>query len=106
MRDPDRLVNVQLVFTAGGTFKKPIVTVPSDFFVEATGESGATVSYNGVSAVDDVDGPVGFTCGPASGTIFPLGTTTVTCTATDASGNQSECAFPVVVHEAHRRGSR
>ena len=79
--------------------KKPIVTVPSDFFVEATGVSGATVSYNGVSAVDDVDGPVGVTCGPASGTVFPLGTTTVTCTASDTAGNTGENSFEVMVRD-------
>ena len=34
---------------------------------------------------------------PSSGSFFLRGTTMVTCTATDAPGNQSVCAFPVVV---------
>src|SRR4030095_3657494 len=36
-------------------------------------------------------------CSPASGSIFPVGTTTVTCTATDSSGNTATCSFTVNV---------
>ena len=36
-------------------------------------------------------------CTPPSGTSFPVGTTTVTCTATDTSGNTAMCTFPVTV---------
>jgi hypothetical protein len=50
-----------------------------------------------VSAVDAVDGPVPVTCAPASGSIFPLGTTTVACTATDAAGNMASASFRVTV---------
>jgi hypothetical protein len=64
--------------------------------VEATGPSGAVVTYN-VSAADDVDGPVSVTCSKTSGTTFPIGTTLVTCTATDSSGNQASGTFDVVV---------
>src|SRR4030095_2512739 len=34
-------------------------------------------------------------CSPASGSVFALGTTTVTCTATDAAGNLATCSFTV-----------
>src|SRR5262249_44002305 len=34
-----------------------------------------------------------------SGSVFPRGTTTVTCTAADASGNQSVCSFKVTVFD-------
>ena len=37
------------------------------------------------------------TCVPASGATFPLGTTVVTCTATDSQGNTASCTFNVVV---------
>jgi hypothetical protein len=37
-------------------------------------------------------------CTPASGSLFPVGTTTVTCTATDAAGNVSGGTFFVTVH--------
>jgi hypothetical protein len=38
-------------------------------------------------------------CSPASGSTFPVGTTTVTCTATDASGNTATCSFTVSVFD-------
>lgn len=38
-------------------------------------------------------------CNPPSGSCFPLGTTTVTCTATDASGNTSPCSFTVTAFD-------
>lgn len=34
-------------------------------------------------------------CNPPSGSTFPMGFTTVTCTATDASGNTASCSFVV-----------
>jgi lysophospholipase L1-like esterase len=41
--------------------------------------------------------PVSTTCAPASGTPFPLGTTRVTCTATDSRGRSGACGFSVIV---------
>src|SRR5262249_31146371 len=34
---------------------------------------------------------------PPSGSVFPLGATTVTCTATDSGGSASSCSFKVTV---------
>jgi hypothetical protein len=45
-------------------------------------------------ATDNCPG-VTVACVPPSGTPFPVGTTTVTCTATDASGNTATCSFAV-----------
>jgi hypothetical protein len=42
-------------------------------------------------------------CVPSSGSFFPRGTTLVTCTATDACGNQSAGQFPVTVQIKARR---
>ena len=78
---------------------KPIVTVPADQTVEATGPNGATVSYAAVTAEDDVDGNVGVTCTKASGTVFALGTTKVTCSAKDAAGNTGDSFFTVTVQD-------
>ena len=36
---------------------------------------------------------------PASGSFFPIGTTTVLATATDADGNIATCSFTVTVHD-------
>lgn len=41
--------------------------------------------------------PVTVSCAPASQTVFPLGLTTVTCTATDARQRTSSCTFGVTV---------
>ncbi len=53
----------------------------------------------GVTASDDVDGPLTATCDKASGTVFPLGTTTVTCSAKDKAGNLGDNSFTVTVED-------
>ena len=50
-----------------------------------------------VSASDAVDGPTAAVCIPESGSTFPVGTTTVNCTSTDASGNQGSGSFTINV---------
>lgn len=49
------------------------------------------------TANDSVDGPRPVTCNPPSGSTFPDGETTVTCTATDLHGNQAVGSFLVVI---------
>ena len=71
----------------------PMVTCPAN--VAVTGAGPTAVSYN-ATAADNCPG-VKLTCLPPSGAVFPLGTTTVTCTARDASGNQASCTFTVTV---------
>ncbi|WP_318618939.1 HYR domain-containing protein [Priestia megaterium] len=39
-------------------------------------------------------------CSPPSGSFFPIGTTPVTCTATDAVGNTATCSFTITVTQA------
>jgi predicted metallo-beta-lactamase superfamily hydrolase len=74
----------------------PIVTVPANITAEATGPGGATVTFT-ASANDLVDGPITPSCSPVSGSTFPIGTTTVTCSATDAHGNTGSNSFSVIV---------
>ena len=38
-------------------------------------------------------------CSPASGSCFPIGSTPVTCTAMDASGNTATCSFAVTTFD-------
>lgn len=64
----------------------PVITVPADMTQQIEGVSSATVTFT-ASATDDVDGTVAVTCEPASGATFEYGTTTVSCSATDAAGN-------------------
>lgn len=79
----------------------PVVATPTPAPVEATGPDGAKVTWSGVSATDDTDGDVSSTlgCDPASGGIFPLGPTTVVCTAHDTHGNQGSGSFVVTVQD-------
>jgi probable HAF family extracellular repeat protein len=83
----------------------PPVLAVADVAADATSPSGATVAYT-VTARDDVDPDPSVVCTPASGRLFPIGDTTVTCTATDASGNVSTAAFGVHVRGAAEQTAR
>jgi HYR domain len=74
----------------------PVVTVPSSFTVTTENPAGASATYT-ATATDDVDGPLTPACSPASGSTFPVGTTTVTCTATDSHGNTGSASFQITV---------
>jgi hypothetical protein len=74
----------------------PALTLPRDFTVVTTSPSGEAVSYT-ATAFDLVDGSVAVTCAPPSGSTFPLGTTAVTCTASDAAGNTASDGFNITV---------
>ncbi|MFP5246292.1 MAG: hypothetical protein ACLGH0_06325, partial [Thermoanaerobaculia bacterium] len=72
------------------------VTVPPDITAEATGPGGAVVTFSATGeGDDDFNGRPSTTvhCSPASGSHFPLGTTTVQCTGSD----QSTGSFDVTV---------
>lgn len=72
----------------------PALRLPANITVEATGPKGTAVSYS-ASAVDVVSGAVTPVCLPASASAFPLGSTIVKCTATDAAGNSASGNFSV-----------
>jgi hypothetical protein len=75
----------------------PVLQLPDDVEVLSTSASGAQVNY-AVSATDatsGVDGDVA--CTPTPGSVFPVGTTTVECTAKDNAGNTASGSFDVTV---------
>jgi subtilisin-like proprotein convertase family protein len=82
----------------------PTITCPAGITaVTAPPAAGAcssslsgVVTYTAPTASDNCPG-VTTSCVPPSGSSFPLGTTTVTCTATDMSGNTATCSFTVNV---------
>ena len=76
----------------------PDLTVPAPIVSEATSASGATVVY-AASALDVVDGSVTPSCDPPSGSTFAIGSTRVTCTATDAHGNPATRTFTIEVRD-------
>jgi uncharacterized repeat protein (TIGR01451 family) len=77
----------------------PTLVVPADMTVDATSPSGAAVSYS-ATASDDVDQSPAVSCVSASGNVFPIGTTMVTCTATDDAANSSSATFTITVRGA------
>jgi len=77
----------------------PILTVPGTIVVDATGPEGTVVPYV-ATATDAVDAHPAVSCTPPSGSTFPIGSTTVHCTATDAAGNSATGSFDVVVKGA------
>ena len=62
--------------------------VLSWIFTDPTGPNGASVSFTSLTT-DDIDGSITPNCDYVSGDVFAISTTIVTCTATDASGNDS-----------------
>ncbi|UJH91195.1 HYR domain-containing protein [Antarcticibacterium sp. 1MA-6-2] len=71
---------------------------PSDVTLTApVGQTSAAVNYSAPTARDNCGEPTITTSGPVSGSQFPVGTTTVTFTATDASGGTATCSFKVTV---------
>ena len=74
----------------------PVVTVPGSVTLQATSPAGAVYSFT-ASALDNVDGALTPSCTPASGSTFAVGTTTVTCSATDNAGNTGSGSFVVTV---------
>jgi hypothetical protein len=71
----------------------PVVTNPADQTLEATSPAGASQAFFGM-ALDDVDGPLSAPCEP---TTYAIGSTSVTCKATDAAGNTGSSSTPFTV---------
>ncbi|WP_224369643.1 ELWxxDGT repeat protein [Hyalangium versicolor] len=77
----------------------PAVSCPASLEVEASSASGALVDYPPATVTDDASEPPIVSYSQASGTWFPLGSTTVTVTAQDAAGNTASCSFSVSVRD-------
>lgn len=79
----------------------PVLTVPaSPYAVEATSAAGALVTYSATASdAEDEPDPTPL-CSPASGTLFPIGSTTVSCAVTDSGGKSDAETFTVVVADS------
>jgi len=73
----------------------PLILTPSDLTLDTT-YSSALVDFS-VKAIDDQDGILRPNCFPSSGSLFPVGETTVTCSVTDNSGNSDRKSFIITV---------
>lgn len=77
----------------------PTISVPATITANATSAAGAIITYS-VSASDPDDTVASLSCAPASGSTFPIGTTTVNCSASDTHENTSAASFIVHVKSA------
>jgi hypothetical protein len=76
----------------------PVITCPASIITVIPSGNCVVVNYPAPVAMDNCSG-VTVVCSPASGSCFPAGVTTVSCTATDNSGNQSSCSFTVTTFD-------
>jgi len=74
----------------------PQVLVPDDIVIETDNKNGATANFN-PRAIDNIDELITPSCNHLSGSVFPIGTTEVVCTATDSAGNTSSNSFNVII---------
>jgi hypothetical protein len=88
----------QQVIVTGTDTERPVPSCPGDITVSAApGQCTSNVSFLATFTDNCVGGSI--VCVPGSGFSFPKGTTNVVCTATDASGNSSNCSFTVTVND-------
>jgi hypothetical protein len=89
---PPPVTGLNLYLSCGGV---PVVGHHADVTAEATGPHGAVVTFTPPTAT-----PAALvTCRPASGSTFPLGTTTVSCTATLGGPTSAPSTFKVTVRD-------
>lgn len=99
---PSASVQATTSATDTGDTVAPVVTAPSSISVAAVDASGTPATnaavaafLNGATATDDVDGSRPVTNNAPN--VLPLGTTTVTFTATDTAGNTGTATAPITV---------
>lgn len=74
----------------------PSVSVPRSITVQTTNTYGTSVNFLNSTMLQGLVDPV---CYPSSGSLFPIGTTTVTCSAISSEGNSVLKSFPVTVNQ-------
>lgn len=79
--------------------ENPTITCPADITVALDPNVCTKVVTWPAPTVTDNCAATG-SCSPASGSSFGVGTTVVTCTATDTSGNTATCTFNVTVTDS------
>jgi hypothetical protein len=81
--------------TVQDTIAPVITSIPPNQTLEATSAAGAAADF--AAGATDAVGVTALTYSSASGSTFPLGTTTVNVTAKDAAGNSTTESFTVTV---------
>ncbi|XP_071959784.1 hyalin-like [Antedon mediterranea] len=78
----------------------PTLTCPRNI-EENSSTDQAIVTWNDPSVTDNVDTCLSATCTPPSGSSFNIGSTDVTCSATDSAGYTGSCVFTVTVNDSY-----
>lgn len=76
-----------------------VLSCPTDIRVSTTDNCDAIANWTVPTFSDNCDANPVITSTHNSGDVFLLGTTVVTYTATDSTGNQSTCSFNVIVED-------
>jgi hypothetical protein len=94
-------ISASFTVTVNDTENPTIVNLPSNINVSNDiNVCGAIATWTAPTSADNCSGhSIAQTAGLASGSVFPIGTTVITYTATDASGNQSSSSFNVTVSD-------
>jgi hypothetical protein len=91
--------NVATVNDLSDLFQSPpVITVPGTLVVEATNAAGNNVAFS-VTATDAKDGTLTPTVTPSSGSLFPVGTNTVTAKATNSLSLSATNTFNVIIRD-------
>jgi hypothetical protein len=75
----------------------PSLMVPDNLIVPQTSPAGAVVAYSAPTIVDIASGVAASSCLPTSGSVFPVGSTTVTCSAINLAGTTNSATFTIRV---------
>jgi hypothetical protein len=96
---PANTATAQFTVTVRDTTPPVLANIPANQTLQATGPTGAIATFGGATATDIADAAPTITYVPASGSTFPLGATTVTVTARDASNNVATSTFSITVQD-------
>ncbi len=77
-------------------FESPQALCPAPVALKSQSGLAMPASYGAATATGGTP-PTTVSCAPASGSTFPIGTTPVTCTATDSVGRAGSCTFGVTL---------
>ena len=80
------------------TIKPVLSACPTNIAVTSTNGTNATATWTAPTATDNCSAAT-VTSNFASGSMFPIGLSTVTYTATDQNGNNTKCSFTVTVNQ-------
>jgi hypothetical protein len=96
-----RSASCSTVVTVSGPPSPPTITCP---IPTATSPYGDPVVVNFAPTVSGGTPPLGASCSPVSGSLFPVGTTSLTCNVVDALTRVASCTGSVVVSDQQSTG--